>query len=79
MPKGFEGRVRNRGLMVSWAPQQKVLSHPSVACFLSHRCWNSTVEGVSNAKTMVSATKLCSHKNFKNFVEWIKEKDYHSL
>lgn len=27
MPDGFQDRVQNRGLIVSWAPQQKVLSH----------------------------------------------------
>ncbi|KAK6129130.1 hypothetical protein DH2020_037108 [Rehmannia glutinosa] len=47
-PKGFKDRVHNRGLTVSWAPQQQVLSHPSVACFISHCGWNSTTEGVAN-------------------------------
>lgn len=46
-PEGFEERVGDRGMMVGWAPQQKVLSHPSIACFLSHCGWNSTMEGVS--------------------------------
>ncbi|KAM7520663.1 hypothetical protein LguiB_019625 [Lonicera macranthoides] len=47
-PIGFRERIDTRGRMVGWAPQQKVLCHPSVACFLSHCGWNSTMEGVSN-------------------------------
>ncbi|XP_044467821.1 UDP-glycosyltransferase 83A1-like [Mangifera indica] len=47
-PEGFQERVANRGKMVGWAPHQKVLSHPSIDCFVSHCGWNSTMEGVSN-------------------------------
>ena len=47
-PEGYMDRVGSRGRIVSWAPQQKVLSHPSVACFMSHCGWNSTLEGVNN-------------------------------
>ncbi|GMI67015.1 hypothetical protein like AT3G02100 [Hibiscus trionum] len=47
-PQGFIERVGNRGKMVSWAPQGAVLEHSSIACFVSHCGWNSTLEGVSN-------------------------------
>ncbi|KAG6509709.1 UDP-glycosyltransferase 83A1-like [Zingiber officinale] len=49
-PDGFKERVGDRGRIVAWAPQQKVLAHPSVACFVSHCGWNSTMEGVRNGK-----------------------------
>ncbi|KAL5805642.1 hypothetical protein ACOSQ3_028546 [Xanthoceras sorbifolium] len=46
--KGFQDRMGTRGLIISWAPQQKVLEHPSIACFFSHCGWNSTIEALSN-------------------------------
>ncbi|XP_022133480.1 UDP-glycosyltransferase 83A1-like [Momordica charantia] len=45
LPAGFRGR---KAKIIGWAPQQKVLRHPSVGCFLSHCGWNSILEGVSN-------------------------------
>ncbi|KAJ1258916.1 hypothetical protein BS78_10G112600 [Paspalum vaginatum] len=42
----FRCSVGGKGLVVGWAPQQRVLSHRSVACFISHCGWNSTMEGV---------------------------------
>ncbi|KAG4174586.1 hypothetical protein ERO13_A11G130600v2 [Gossypium hirsutum] len=47
-PQGFKERVSNQGKIVSWAPQVAVLGHSSIACFISHCGWNSTIEGVSN-------------------------------
>ncbi|MCL7039493.1 hypothetical protein MKW94_012834 [Papaver nudicaule] len=46
-PHGFQERVAHKGRMVGWAPQQKVLDHPSIACFVTHCGWNSTLEGIT--------------------------------
>ncbi|XP_071711703.1 UDP-glycosyltransferase 83A1-like [Rutidosis leptorrhynchoides] len=68
-PNGYMERVGARGKVVPWAPQQEVLKHPSVACFMSHCGWNSTMEGVSNgvqflcwpyfADQFLNATYIC--------------------
>ncbi|XVF08960.1 hypothetical protein REPUB_Repub07fG0049500 [Reevesia pubescens] len=42
----FINRVAERAKFVEWAPQEKVLAHPSVACFMSHCGWNSMLEGL---------------------------------
>jgi len=42
-PNEFHG---SKGKIVGWAPQKKILNHPSLACFISHCGWNSTLEGI---------------------------------
>ncbi|XP_044484501.1 UDP-glycosyltransferase 83A1-like isoform X2 [Mangifera indica] len=46
-PDGFKERIAGRGKIVEWAAQEKVLAHSSIACFVSHCGWNSTLEGLS--------------------------------
>lgn len=45
-PDGFQNRLGHLGKVISWAPQEKVLSHPSVACFVSHCGFNSFLDGL---------------------------------
>ncbi|KAL4184290.1 hypothetical protein AMTRI_Chr10g310 [Amborella trichopoda] len=47
-PEGFLDRVGAHGKVVGWCPQRTVLAHPSIACFVTHCGWNSTIEGISN-------------------------------
>ncbi|XP_059427801.1 zeatin O-glucosyltransferase-like [Corylus avellana] len=48
LPKGFEERVKSRGMVVrDWAPQLEILSHPSTGAFMSHCGWNSCMESIT--------------------------------
>lgn len=45
--EGFVETVRERGLVVrGWAPQMKILGHPSIGGFVSHCGWSSIMESM---------------------------------
>ncbi|CAL5043327.1 unnamed protein product [Urochloa decumbens] len=52
LPEGFV--LGGRGMVVPWSPQDRVLAHPTVACFLTHCGWNSTLETVAAGVPVVA-------------------------
>lgn len=60
--------IGSKGKIVKWAPQQKVLNHPAIACFISHCGWNSTLEGLSNGVPFLCWPYFCDQFYDKAFI-----------
>ncbi|KAK4385533.1 Beta-D-glucosyl crocetin beta-1,6-glucosyltransferase [Sesamum angolense] len=58
LPGGFLERTQERGKIVEkWAPQAKILGHPSVGGFVSHCGWNSLMESIHFGVPIIAMPK----------------------
>ncbi|KAL9672314.1 hypothetical protein QQ045_028564 [Rhodiola kirilowii] len=54
LPEGFLEKAGERGKVVQWSPQEQVLAHPSVAAFVTHCGWNSTMEALTSGMPVIA-------------------------
>lgn len=54
LPMDFLEETAERGKVVQWCPQEQVLSHPSIACFLTHCGWNSSLESLCSGIPVIA-------------------------
>ncbi|KAL9231715.1 hypothetical protein vseg_006906 [Gypsophila vaccaria] len=54
MPHGFLDRVGDKGKMITFSPQEQVLAHPAVACFVTHCGWNSSMEAITSGVPVIA-------------------------
>ncbi|KQJ95229.1 7-deoxyloganetin glucosyltransferase isoform X2 [Brachypodium distachyon] len=53
LPAGFMAAAAERCSVTAWCPQERVLRHGAVGCFVTHSGWNSTCESVAAGVPMV--------------------------
>ncbi|KAG8366816.1 hypothetical protein BUALT_Bualt16G0007100 [Buddleja alternifolia] len=58
VPLGFLEEVGDKGKIVQWSPQEEVLGHLSISCFVTHCGWNSTMEAVASGVPVVVFPQL---------------------
>jgi pathogen-inducible salicylic acid glucosyltransferase len=71
LPKGFVENPGEKGLVVTWSPQLKVLAHEAIGCFLTHCGWNSTLEAISFGVPMLAMPQWTDQPTNAKFIEEI--------
>ncbi|KAL1801933.1 hypothetical protein ACET3Z_030580 [Daucus carota] len=54
LPENFLEKIGDKGKVVNWCAQKEVLEHPSVAYFVTHCGWNSTLETITSGVPVVA-------------------------
>lgn len=54
LPKYFMDNTKNKGMIVPWVPQLKLLQHPSIGVFVTHCGWNSVLESIVGGVPLIA-------------------------
>ncbi|XP_047307519.1 UDP glycosyltransferase 9-like [Impatiens glandulifera] len=69
LPLDFINKTSQKGMVVNWCPQLKVLAHKAVGCFVTHCGWNSTLEAITFGIPMVAMPQFLDQITNAYFVE----------
>ncbi|GLJ25433.1 hypothetical protein SUGI_0487040 [Cryptomeria japonica] len=69
LPEGFLEETSGKGLVVSWCPQMMVLSHSSIALFMTHCGWNSMLESLSLGVPMLAFPQWSDQPTNAKYIE----------
>ncbi|GKV04398.1 hypothetical protein SLEP1_g16556 [Rubroshorea leprosula] len=69
LPSNFVEEILEKGLVVSWSTQLRVLAHEAIRCFMTHCGWNLTLEALSLGVPMVAMPQWSDQPTNAKFVE----------
>ncbi|XP_073269477.1 mogroside I-E synthase-like isoform X1 [Primulina huaijiensis] len=69
LPPAFVLNLSDKGFVVEWCSQPRVLAHPSVSCFMTHCGWNSFLEALSVGVPIIGMGQWADQKMNAKFIE----------